>query len=46
MGPDLDIGVQVPEVSTVDDARPVPTQDELDKLVASPANDPSFRYTD
>ena len=42
----LDIGVQVPQVSTVDDWRPVPTQDELDKLVASPANDPSFPYTD
>jgi hypothetical protein len=42
----LDIGVQVPQVSTVDDWRPVPTQDELDKLVASPANDLSFPYTD
>jgi hypothetical protein len=37
---------QVAQVTTVIDWRPVPTQDELDKLVANPANDPSFPYTD
>src|ERR1700690_521405 len=35
---------QAPQVSTVSDWRPAPAQDELDKLVANPVNDPSFAY--
>jgi Putative peptidoglycan binding domain len=51
----LAIGAQVaqvaqvapaPQVTTVIDWRPVPTQDELDKLVANPANDSNFPYND
>jgi hypothetical protein len=48
----LDVVAQVPQtpqtsqVTTVSDWRPVPTQDELDKLAANPVNDPSFPYTD
>jgi hypothetical protein len=34
------------QVNTVSDWRPVPAQDELDKLVANPVNDPGFAYTD
>jgi peptidoglycan hydrolase-like protein with peptidoglycan-binding domain len=37
---------QVAQVTTVIDWRPVPTQDELDKLVANPANDSNFPYND
>ena len=42
----LDSGDQAPQVDTVKDWRPVPSQDELDKLAANPANNPSFPYTD
>ncbi len=45
----LEIGApapQVAQVTTVIDWRPVPTQDELDKLVANPANDSNFPYND
>jgi hypothetical protein len=34
------------KANAVADWRPAPTQDELDKLVATPANDPSSPYTD
>jgi Putative peptidoglycan binding domain len=37
---------QTPQVDTVKDWRPVPSQDELDKLAANPVNSPSFPYTD
>ncbi|MGB8899741.1 MAG: peptidoglycan-binding domain-containing protein [Methylocella sp.] len=37
---------QVAQVTTVIDWRPVPTQDELDTLVANPANDSNFPYND
>ena len=37
---------QVAQVTTVIDWRPVPTQDELDTLVANPANDFNFPYND
>jgi hypothetical protein len=37
---------QAPQVNTVSDWRPVPAQDELDKLVANPVNDPKASYTD
>lgn len=39
-------GAQAPQVNTVSDWRPVPAQDELNKLVANPVNDPKFPYTD
>jgi hypothetical protein len=42
----LDSGDQAPQVDTVKDWRPVPSQDELDKLAANPANNSSFPYTD
>jgi hypothetical protein len=42
----LGIGTSVDKVNAVADWRPVPTQEELDKMVANPANDPSFPYTD
>ena len=42
----LDSSAPAPQVDTVKDWRPVPSQDELDKLAANPANDPSFPYTD
>ncbi len=34
------------KLTTVEDWRPVPTQDELDALTAKPINDPSAPYTD
>ncbi len=37
---------QVVQVTTVIDWRPVPAQDELDQLVANPANDSNFPYND
>jgi Putative peptidoglycan binding domain len=42
----LGIGTSVDRVNAVADWIPVPTQEQLDKLVANPANDPSFPYTD
>ncbi|MGH6839305.1 MAG: peptidoglycan-binding domain-containing protein [Methylocella sp.] len=42
----LGIGTSVDKVNAVADWIPVPTQEQLDKLVANPANDPSFPYTD
>jgi hypothetical protein len=42
----LGIGTSVDKVNTVADWIQVPTQERLDKLVANPANDPSFPYTD
>lgn len=42
----LGIGTSVDKVNAVADWIPVPAQDELDKLVAKPINDPSSPYTD
>jgi hypothetical protein len=42
----LGIGTSVDKANAVADWIPVPTQDQLDKLVAKPANDPSSPYTD
>jgi hypothetical protein len=42
----LGIGTSVDKVNAVADWIQVPTQEQLDKLVANPANDPSFPYTD
>jgi Putative peptidoglycan binding domain len=42
----LGIGTSVNKVNAVADWVPVPTQEQLDKLVANPVNDPSFPYTD
>lgn len=42
----LGIGTSVDKVNAVADWRPVPTQDELDQLVAKPINDPASSYTD
>ena len=42
----LGIGTSVDKAHDVADWRPAPTQDDLDKLVATPANDPSSPYTD
>jgi hypothetical protein len=35
-----------PQATTVSDWRPVPAQDELDKLAANPVNDSGFPFTD
>lgn len=43
---ELDTAVSRGSPGPVKDWRSVPTQDELDKLVANPTNDPSFPYTD
>jgi hypothetical protein len=40
------IGTSVDKVNAVADWIQVPAQEQLDKLVANPANDPSFPYTD
>jgi hypothetical protein len=42
----LGIGTSVDKVNAVADWVPVPTQEQLDKLVANPVNDPNFPYTD
>jgi Putative peptidoglycan binding domain len=42
----LGIGTSVDKANAVADWIPAPTQDELDKLVAKPANDQSSPYTD
>jgi hypothetical protein len=42
----LGIGTSVDKANAVADWIPAPTQDDLDKLVAKPANDPSSPYTD
>src|SRR3984893_3826953 len=42
----LGIGTSVDKANAVADWIPAPTQDDLDKLVAKPANDPSAPYTD
>ena len=42
----LGIGTSVDKANAVADWMPAPTQDELDKLVAKPVNDPSSPYTD
>jgi hypothetical protein len=42
----LGIGTSVDKANAVADWIPVPAQDELDKLVAKRANDPSSPYTD
>jgi hypothetical protein len=42
----LGIGTSVDKANAVADWRPAPAQDELDKLVANPASDPSSPYTD
>jgi len=41
----LGIGTSVDKVNAVADWIPVPTQDDLDKLVAKPINNPSSPYT-
>jgi hypothetical protein len=41
----LEIGTSVDKVNAVADWIPVPTQDDLDKLVAKPINNPSSPYT-
>jgi hypothetical protein len=42
----LGIGTSVDKANAVADWIPPPTQDDLDKLAAKPANDPSLPYTD
>jgi hypothetical protein len=42
----LGIGTSVDKANAVADWIPPPTQDDLDKLVAKPGNDPSSPYTD
>jgi hypothetical protein len=42
----LGIGTSVDKANAVADWMPVPTQDDLDKLVAKPVNSPSSPYTD
>jgi hypothetical protein len=45
----LEIGApasQVAQVNTIIDWRPVPAQEELDKLVSNPINDSNFPYND
>ena len=42
----LDIGTSVDKANAVADWIPVPTQDQLDKLMASPPNNPSSSFTD
>ena len=42
----LGIATSVDKVNAVADWIPVPTQEQMDKLVANPANDPRFPYTD
>jgi hypothetical protein len=42
----LGIGTSVDKAGAVADWIPAPTQDDLDKLVAKPTNDPSSPYTD
>ena len=42
----LGIGTSVDKANAVADWMPVPTQDDLDKLVAKPVNDPGSPYTD
>jgi len=42
----LGIGTSVDKVNAVADWIPVPTQEQLDKLVANPASDPRFPYAD
>jgi hypothetical protein len=42
----LEIGASVEKAKDVADWREVPTEEELDKLVAKPANDSDFPYTD
>jgi hypothetical protein len=42
----LGIGTSVDKAGAVADWIPTPTQDELDQLVAKPANDPGSPYTD
>jgi Putative peptidoglycan binding domain len=42
----LGIGTSADKVSAVADWIPAPTQDELDQLVAKPADDPNSPYTD
>jgi Putative peptidoglycan binding domain len=42
----LGIGTSVEKANAVADWVPVPTQDDLDKLVAKPVNNPSSPYTD
>jgi hypothetical protein len=42
----LGIGTSVDKANAVADWIPVPTQDDLDKLVAKPINNPSSPYTD
>ena len=42
----LGVGTSVTLVSSVRDWAPVPTQAELDRLLANPINDPRFPYTD
>ena len=42
----LGIGTSVDKASAVADWIPAPTQDELDKLMAKPVNDPGSPYTD
>ncbi|MGH8603776.1 MAG: peptidoglycan-binding domain-containing protein, partial [Gammaproteobacteria bacterium] len=42
----LSIGTSVDKIKTIEDWRPLPTQEELDKLVSNPVNDPKFSYRD
>ena len=42
----LGIGSSVDTANAVTDWTPVPTQDQLDKLMANPVNDPHSPYTD
>ncbi|WP_430232218.1 peptidoglycan-binding domain-containing protein [Nitrosomonas communis] len=42
----LELSTPAPQVSTVEDWRSVPSQDELDDLVAHTINNPNFPYTD
>src|SRR6476660_2241124 len=42
----LGVGTSVDKANAVADWMPVPTQDDLDKLVAKPVNSPSSPYTD
>ena len=42
----LQIGVATDKVKSIADWRPLPSQDEMDKLISNPTNAPAFPYRD